>query len=257
MLTEPRQSSPAETFFIRPDYHARTTPVYFSDDPEQRVGLVWQPDVYVAAARVAQECGARRLVDIGCGDGQKLMQFRTSFDLFGIDFGDNIAACRSRYDSGTWIEHDLDSEGALPIPRDDGRRTVLICSDVIEHVVHPDRLLLGLRQALDAEACALVISTPERELSRGSHHLGPPQNPAHVREWTLEEFGAFLAWAGFQRGRLGLTRSNNHNRGRHTILGTLRPNAGGGTLHVDVGQKRLAMLRRRMVTTIRALPLLH
>ena len=251
------RSSSAETYFIRSDYRARATPAYFSDDAEQRVGLIWQPDVYASAARLAQRCAAQRLVDVGCGDGQKLAQFGSQFDLCGIDFGANIEACRRRYGFGAWIEHDLDAESLLPIPDDAHARTVLICSDVIEHLVRPDRLLLNLRKALES-ACALVISTPERDLSRGSADLGPPANPAHVREWTLEEFSAFLGWAGFTNGHVGLTRSNNRHGGRHTILAVLeRLPTRGGTLRVEIVHKRLAMLRLRAVTAVRALPLVR
>jgi SAM-dependent methyltransferase len=242
------RSVSAETYFIRSDYQARTTPAYFSDDAEQRVGLIWQPDVYAVAAGLAERYAAQRLVDIGCGDGQKLVQLHSRFDVCGIDFGANIEACRRRYSSGTWIEHDLDAESPLPIPDSGHARAVLICSDVIEHVVRPDRLLLNLRKALES-ACALVVSTPERDLSRGPADLGPPANPAHVREWTLEEFSAFLGWAGFTNGRVGLTRSNNQHRGRHTILAVLESiPTRGGTLRVEIGHKRLAMLRRRAVT---------
>src|SRR5262245_8536940 len=91
----------ADLFFIRSDYRARTTPTYFSDDAEQRVGIVWQPDVYATAGRLARQFGAQRLVDVGCGDGAKLVELRSSFDLYGIDFGANIAACRDRYQFGT------------------------------------------------------------------------------------------------------------------------------------------------------------
>jgi SAM-dependent methyltransferase len=214
--------------------------------------MVWQPDVYSTAARVAERLGAQRIIDIGCGDGQKLAELRSRFDLYGIDFGANIEACRRDYDFGTWIEHDLDSDEPLPIPRPGDRRAVVVCSDVIEHVIHPARLLLKLQTALES-GCALIVSTPERELTSGAHDLGPPQNPAHVREWTLEEFGAFLRWSGFASGQVGLTRSNNRHAGRHTILAVLYPNVPSDTLKVNINQKRLALMRRRIVLAIRAL----
>ncbi len=250
-------TSSAASFFVRADYRARALPAYFTDEPAQRVGQVWQPDVYPIAARVAERYGARHLVDVGCGDAQKLVALRGRFDLCGIDFGANIQACRRRYDFGTWIEHDLDADVPLPLPGDVAAGSVVICSDVVEHVRHPDRLLLNLRAALE-RAYAVVISTPERDLTRGSGDLGPPQNPAHVREWTLEEFAAFLGWAGFTEGRVGLTRSSNRHGGRHTILAVLeQERSAGGTLRVASGQKRVAALRRRCVLAARAIAGMH
>ena len=41
-------------------------------------------------------------------------------------------------------------------------------------------------QQLAKEALAVVLSTPDRE-KHNSHHLGPPSQPYHVREWLLEE----------------------------------------------------------------------
>jgi hypothetical protein len=34
----------------------------------------------------------------------------------------------------------------------------------------------------------LVISTPERDIVRGGNDFGPPENPAHYREWNGTEF---------------------------------------------------------------------
>jgi len=41
-----------------------------------------------------------------------------------------------------------------------------------------------------------VISTPEREAiqryQKGHTWDGPPQNPAHIREWAYEEFANYM-----------------------------------------------------------------
>ncbi len=65
-----------------------------------------------------------------------------------------------------------------------------------------------VRGALDRGAVAFFLSTPERELTNEGPHLGPPPNPAHVREWTLGELEQFLGAEGLH-GYFGLTRSND------------------------------------------------
>ena len=94
---------------------------------------------------------------------------------------------------------------------------MLVCGDVIEHLVRPERLLHGLRLALDHGAHAVFLTTPDRELISGVGHLGPPENPAHVREWRSSELAEFMASVGL-RGHFGLTRSNDVMPYMRTIL---------------------------------------
>lgn len=190
--------------FVPRDYTARERPEYFV---AEREGIVYQPDVYAEAARLAREHGLGRVIDVGCGDGRKLAALHPEFELVGIDYGENLEACRARYDFGTWVSHDLETSDELPVPAAQLRGSVVVAADVIEHLVQPQRLLAQLRAA-QRVAGVVVLSTPERELVRGRGHLGPPGNPAHVREWTLPEFARLLRDAGF-RGTLGLTRSTD------------------------------------------------
>jgi SAM-dependent methyltransferase len=192
-----------EPYFLPVGYESRLEPEYFVDED---LNAVWEPDLYPEAATVARRLGARRIVDVGCGTASKLVALHPEFEVVGIDFGSNIAACRERYAFGTWIEQDLDSSDDLGY--DDVAGAVLVCGDVIEHLLHPERMLRMVRGALDRGAVAFFLSTPERELTNEGPHLGPPPNPAHVREWTLGELEHFLASEGLP-GYFGLTRSND------------------------------------------------
>ena len=199
-------------YFLKPGYRSREQPEYFIDED---LNAVWQPDVYPEAAGLARRLGARKLVDVGCGTAAKLVALHPEFEIVGIDFGSNIEACRGRYDVGKWIEADFDRDNSLGY--DDVTGAVLVCADVIEHLIHPERLLRLLRRALDSGASALVLSTPERELYNEPGHLGPPPNTAHVREWALTELEQFLASEGLT-GHFGLTRSNDVMPYMQTIL---------------------------------------
>lgn len=207
-----------ERYALRPDYRSRRRPKYFTDAQDD---VVWQPDVYAHAAFVARERGSRRLIDVGCGTGAKLFAFAPEFDLVGLDYGPNLDVART-HRAGRWIEYDLERDPRIPVGDDDLRNATVIASDVIEHLRHPDRLLSALSAALRL-ADAAVLSTPERALTYGGDHRGPPGNPAHVREWTLAEFAELLRRAGLDRGTVGLTRSNDRDAGEHTILATLLP----------------------------------
>lgn len=70
---------------------------------------------------------------------------------------------------------------------------LVVCADVIEHVADPDALMRFIaRVAKDR----VVISTPDRDLvyaGRTRYRFGPPANPAHVREWNMDEFNRYVA----------------------------------------------------------------
>jgi hypothetical protein len=95
---------------------------------------------------------------------------------------------------------DLGSDDALP-PAEDPSHTAFVCVEVIEHVERPDRLLAKLQAAL-APGMPAVISTPDRDRTHGPGHLGPPPNPQHAQEWTLDELRLLLADHGFPNADL-------------------------------------------------------
>jgi SAM-dependent methyltransferase len=220
-LTGPVEAAGAGTYFLKPGYRSREQPTYFVDDLE---GVVYQPDVYPVAARIAAAVGAATLVDIGCGRAGKLIEAARSLQTIGIDTGDNLAWCRVHHPARRWLECDLDRPHELPIPAADLEGAVLVCSDVIEHLVQPEHLLRALRTAL-VHARALVLSTPERDLTRGIADPGPPANACHVREWNLPEFARLLEHHGLPAHRIGLTRSDDQSSVMHTMLVVVQ---GGG-----------------------------
>jgi|SRR6185437_1384835 len=193
------------TFAIKPGYQENPGPVYFLDDVTSTRGLVFQPDVYTLAEFLAEITGGE-IIDVGCGWGDKLAgihERHPSWGLLGIDYGDNIAHCRDAYTWGTWIDADLEE-----IERIDARGAIVVCSDVVEHLVDPRPLLHALR---DSQATAIILSTPERDVQHGAHHNGPSPNLCHVREWNVAEFREFLTGEGLNVRHQGLTRGHDQS----------------------------------------------
>lgn len=202
-----------DRYAIRDGYTIRPQPEYFDDDLG---GVVWQPDVYGDAGRVAARLGAKRIIDVGAGDGTKLADLHPTFELIGIDFGANVDRSEARFPYISWRRHDLDTEDVLPLSVEELDGAVVVCSDVIEHLRAPHLLLRKLRGALD-NAGAVLISSPERELWHGVRSGGPPRNVHHVREWSIREFGDLLRSSGFDHVSIGLTRSNDRTEEAFTI----------------------------------------
>lgn len=148
----------------------------------------WQPDVYLLAAELAREAGSVRIVDFGCSTAGKLLALADEFDIVGVDLPTNLPDDPR----GEWVAHDFDSTDELAL---DFARSWLVCSDVIEHLAHPERLVRQLVAALGT-ADGLVLSTPDRTRTRGVGHLGPSPNGTHVREWDADELIRFLESQG-------------------------------------------------------------
>ena len=216
-------------------YRARIEPSYFADTGFEEVG---QPDVYPEAASLARRLGTRKIIDVGCGTADKLVALHPEFEIVGIDYGPNIEVCRRRYGFGSWVEVDLDHGESLGVRDFEG--ALLVCADVIEHLVHPERLVGMLSKALASGADALVLSTPDRELTRGPGDLGPPRNPCHVREWTGAELERFFSSMGLV-GHFGRTRSNDVVPALRTIFAVIP----GSTQRQSAGVSEWFEERRR------------
>lgn len=205
----------ADPYCIREGYRVNEAPVYDDQHLADPTGTVWQPDVYRDAGRFADALVAPTIIDIGSGSGEKLAGISAGRTAIGLDFGSNLEGCRERYPTIEWRAYDAERDD-LPISVDELRGAVIVCADVVEHVVRPELLMGQLRHALD-HAALVIISTPDRERLWGPHHLGPSPNRMHVREWALDEWTSFVAACGFERGVVRHTRENNLRHDHRTI----------------------------------------
>jgi len=213
-----RPAKPAaapDHFELPARYAARAKPNYYVDAADD--GVTWQPDVYPAAAEIARSLNCDTLIDIGCGHARKLSALHPEFKLIGVDYGPNIEHCRARFPFGTWLEADFENIDMLPLPARVLKNSVVVCSDVIEHLVDPRSLMNALHRLLQ-DAPALVLSTPDRQRTWGSTHNGPPPNAAHTREWSLAELRTLLERGGFTLAAATHTRSNDSSPDLATIM---------------------------------------
>ncbi|MEW6471663.1 MAG: glycosyltransferase [Actinomycetota bacterium] len=124
-----------------------------------------QAPIYRLAARLARSRELRAIVDIGFGPGDSLDDEAAWNQLAGLE------------------------------PQ------LVVCSNVIERVDDPRRLLSGIRHAVSDGGQAL-ISTTDRSRVGPETAMGPPSDPGHVREWTTEEFSLLLESCGFEIRRV-------------------------------------------------------
>jgi SAM-dependent methyltransferase len=199
------------------DYIENHQPTYHLDSSYASSDIIHQPDVYTVADYLLKSAQRTTIIDIGCGNGRKLRAVQASHHI-GVDFGENIDWCRAQHtDWGEWIEVDLSDPGCQNIAKLADHSSVLVCADVVEHLVDPIPLVDLLADAYRRGAIVLT-STPDRIRVRGSLHRGPPTNPSHVREWALDEYRRFLTARGLPSVYAGYTLNNNIDRELKTII---------------------------------------
>lgn len=123
-----------------------------------------------------------RILDVGCGDGalsglirQKLGRSVTGVDVssLAIDLARKVFAQRG-------LEGQFKCISGYATGEPENSYDAVVCSDVIEHVQEPLRMLSEILRIL-IPGGYLVITTP----IRFSHR---PIDPMHVQEWFTDEF---------------------------------------------------------------------
>ena len=208
-----------DEFCIRDGYRHRQAAEYFADVAGD---LIHQPHVYELAAFLGDRCGARRLIDVGCGSGGKLAALAGRFEAVGIDHGANLEAAAAR--GLTCIAHDLE-RGLPEVEPSLLADAVVVCADVVEHLSDPSPLLAGLAR-WNRTCPYLLLSTPDRVRVRGYGDIGPPANPAHVREWAADEFDALLTRHAFGPRLIGHTINTQRHFAKTTMLALAGREAG-------------------------------
>ena len=133
----------------------------------------------------AQLASGLKVLDAGCGTGYglRILEAAGASRVVGVDLSTEAVAQASELSESKRIEV---LQGDLAeLPFSDGEFDLVVCFEVIEHVVEREAILDELMRVLGADGI-LCISTPNRRVY-------PPGNPHHVHEYEPEEFEQALA----------------------------------------------------------------
>jgi SAM-dependent methyltransferase len=156
----------------------------------------YQFPVYRYSEKLIREKNIQRVIDVGCGTGTKLAFIHKDLpevNITGIDQKAAIEYCKNHYSFGNWYVDDIESPDES---LGDIKAELVICSDVIEHLLNPDVLLVYLKKKVSRDGY-IILSTPERDIFRGENCMSSP-NKFHVREWNFEEFENYLLFSDFR-----------------------------------------------------------
>jgi SAM-dependent methyltransferase len=71
-----------QSYFIHDGYRIRGDALFFDDTPYKDE---FQRPVYEYARQIADERGYKKILDLGCGSGFKLLKYFSDFHTVGVD----------------------------------------------------------------------------------------------------------------------------------------------------------------------------
>jgi 2-polyprenyl-3-methyl-5-hydroxy-6-metoxy-1,4-benzoquinol methylase len=122
-----------------------------------------------------------KVLDMGCGDGvllyllkKRLTTFR--FECFGIDVSEQaLQTAKQKIPDANFLNRSVYETGF-----DMQFFDLILSSDLIEHLQHPDKMLEEIKRVAK-EAALIIIGTPIRYTEK-------PLDPMHVKEFFQQEF---------------------------------------------------------------------
>lgn len=176
------------------NYISNNNPTHHNDIPWKDEA---QREVYEFCKKFMEDNNFKSVIDVGCGSGYKLIKYLNNFNTIGIETEPCYSYLKKTYPNSKWLLSGEEEKSFIEY-NDIKNSDVIICSDVIEHIVDPDILVDYL---ISLNAKYYIISTPCRFMlchhPRHAHIYniswkGPPSNTGHVREWTMNEFKDYL-----------------------------------------------------------------
>jgi SAM-dependent methyltransferase len=135
-----------------------------------------------------------RLLDIGSGTGDLALAIRRAFadaEILGLDISAaGVDVAQEKVSSAMFLQRNLLEPGE-PEERLRGWATHAVCSEVLEHVDDPARVLANTVPYL-APGCRLVVTVPGGPMSDFDRHIG------HRRHYRPAELRRLLEAAGFR-----------------------------------------------------------
>jgi SAM-dependent methyltransferase len=194
----------ADNYCIKPSYRDRP-PLNVSLESDGRQywtskrihsASLYQFHVYRLARDLIRRYKAHSVLDLGCGTGAKAIELLQPICQRLVLIDQGTAPTTKLYPEAEFYAENLDAPRLdLVAHRLAGQFDLVVCADVIEHLPDPDTLLEWMKR-LSTKDAYLIISTPERDLLRGSDCLCSPQ-PEHLREWNQAELRQYLSTRGF------------------------------------------------------------
>ncbi len=140
-------------------------------------------------------CEGRRVLDAGCGTGYGTSELarRGAVSVLGVDLDRASIRYARRHYASPGVRFEVAGLEQLDLPA--GSVDVIVASNSIEHLHHPERFLGGARKVLSMDGTVIVAVPPVRDENERNLHSGIHYHRSilSVDDW-LQLFGS----AGFR-----------------------------------------------------------
>lgn len=131
----------------------------------------------------------KRILDLGCGTGELLRLIRQrhpTCEITGLEFSNNALSCaRKNLPEGNFAWFDVYE----PIS---GQFEVVMCTEVLEHLLYPERALQSLLSTIAPDGFALITVPDGRQDAFAGHiHYWSPESwllflQKHTNGWRVQ-----------------------------------------------------------------------
>ncbi len=205
-------------FFINKNYQCNQKLNQITDDFVEEYSITEQPYAYSFTRHLGQKTGVKYIIDIGCSHHEQLVKLYPEFQIIGIGCGENLEYCKEKYLFGKWIKVDFTKPIELILSKEVLRNSIILCTDIIEHLVNPTYLLNFLKKNMEYSSIG-ILTAIDRDIIKKKDE-GPPLNINHIREWNFEEFKMLIS-KKFDSYDIGLTINNQFEKEKNIIVSIL------------------------------------
>jgi cyclopropane fatty-acyl-phospholipid synthase-like methyltransferase len=165
----------------------------YNETAQENPAQSYRRELIFSLLRLRGSGQGSRLLDIGSGQGDMAAAVKARFpsiQILGLELSRaGVEISREKVPGASFVQRDL--LDTMEPPKDlRGWATHAVCSEVIEHVDDPCRLLKNARQYMSA-GCRLVVTAPGGPMSAFDKHIG------HRKHWRQQEIEHVLRLAGY------------------------------------------------------------
>lgn len=175
----------------------------WKSDESFGVGVIYDALVGMLGPRPA-----RRILDIGCGNGALARGLASrGHEVWGVDASDSGIERANNHQPGHFFRVDI-ATGRLPDELSEIAFDTVISTEVIEHLYNPHDLLAFARAALQRNGSGeLLITTPYHGYLKNlvialsgkfDHHVDARTTGGHIKFFSRRSLEAALRDAGFR-----------------------------------------------------------